>query len=94
MENSGQPIQPNERQICPSCFSPVPMKFVFPATRSNPCEEEHAWRFQRCSRCKWCGDVVSGTYMNLYRFHWTLFVDGEEMKDGLLGLLRELELCP
>jgi hypothetical protein len=84
----------NERAVCPRCHHVVPMKFHFPAPRSDECEETYAWRFQHCPVCKWSGDVVTGRYMNLYRYHWILFVDGEEFPRGLRQLLEELELCP
>lgn len=94
MEKSGPNRRPNERQECPNCHHFVPMLFVFPTTQFDPCVEKECWRFQRCFFCHWSGDVTTGRAINFRRYHGLLFVDGIHYAGGLLGYMRQLDLCP
>lgn len=83
----------HQRLTCPQCDSPVPMRFIFPAPRTDPCEELNAWRFQRCNWCGWRGDAVTGTAHEIYNDIWHRYLIDGKHYDRLRDWLIVLELC-
>jgi hypothetical protein len=92
-EPIGKFMNPNERQPCPQCAGQRTMKFVFPAPRNDPCEEKHAWRFQRCKWCGWTGDVVTGEFAHISWAGTFLIVNGHFYAKGLRQYFEEHKLC-
>ena len=69
------------------------MRFLFPAERRDPCEELHAWRFQKCVWCGWTGDAATGKQHDIVSDLWRGYrIDGKHY-DTLRDWLIVLELC-
>lgn len=69
------------------------MKFLFPAERSDPCEELNAWRFQRCQYCGWTGDISIRKQYKIDRLPLGGFIVDSHYYESLRAWFVALELC-
>lgn len=83
----------SSRSKCPECNTPVPMAYVFPAPKANPCAERNASRFQLCHYCGWSGDVLTGEVLIFWRHGQMLVVNGTTYERGFLGFLIARGIC-
>ncbi len=86
-------MEENKRMPCPRCNRAVPMRFMFPAERDDPCEELNAWRFQRCEWCGWTGDVTTDQQLDIGRDIWQGYRINGRHWDTLKEWLQSIGLC-
>jgi hypothetical protein len=78
----------NERHLCPSCDSHVPMDFIWPSPHPDPEIEAIIGKFQECHICGWQGDVLTNTRYEIYRVKEILYVDGVSYSADKAGIAK------